>query len=685
MNGLIDSIRLLASLQRAPINHAELEEIVVSHYIDQNSAIKNLQHISKELLIKQPKILNNIDNPSELPLLLFDSNNWGVLKSINAQGEYIAHLDKEITLHDVSEYQLFTLNFTKELYLVKSKTFNLVKSEIFKHKKLLIDGLIAGVFINLVAIVSAFYSMQIYDRVVPTGAKQTLMVLTIGVVIVIILEFIAKLVRSNLSEKLIEAIDKKLSHYVYERFTRVRLDKLPQSVGTLSGQMRGYESIRGFMATITSYVLVDMPFVLFYVFLIFFIAGYLALIPLLFFILAALVGLYFYKKITHLANNINEAVNLKTGLLVESIEGAETIKSGQGGWRLLSKWRDVSNDARDYELEMKQTSDYSSYITAMFQQLSFIGIVATGSLLISQGELTMGGLIACSILSGRVLSPIAQIPSHLVNYANTRTAVKSLDAMLELDIDYGFEENPIILDNITGHYNITSQTSMLYGNKLGLVLSKLTIHPGEKIAVIGNIGSGKTSLLRLLSGMYQPTEGKILLDNVNLAHISKPNLAENIGYLQQDGRLFKGTLRDNLTLGLSSISDETIINISEQTGLLSRVINTTDKGLDFEISEGGLGLSGGQKQLLNFTRILLKQPNIWLLDEPTASLDTQLEQSIINLLSQTLAVNHTLILITHKMQMLNLVDRVIVINNNQIVMDGNKEEVMNTLSQHTKQ
>jgi ATP-binding cassette subfamily C protein LapB len=684
MNPLVSSIKLIATLQRVSLNISELEQIVSAKYDETSTPLKNLQIISKELSIKQPVRVKQITDPSILPLLIFDGTNWGVLKSVNAKGEYVTQFEDEITTSDISSYQLFTINFTKELYLGKSKTFNLVKTEILKHKKLLIDGLVAGIFINIVAIVSVFYSMQIYDRVVPTGAKQTLLVLTIGVVIVIILEFFAKLIRSNLSEKLVEAIDKKLSHYVYERFTRIRLDKLPQSVGTMSGQMRGYESIRGFLATITSYLVVDMPFVLFYVFLIAFIAGYLAFIPLLFLSLALIVGLYFYKKIMHLANNINEAVNLKTGLLVESIEGAETIKSGQGGWRLLSRWRDVSNDARDYELEMKKVSDNSSYTTAMFQQLSFISIVASGSLLISSGDLTMGGLIACSILSGRILAPIAQIPLHLVNYANTRTAVKSLDSMLDLDIDYGYEEQPIILENIKGNFDIKEETKITYGEKLGLVLSRLTIKSGEKIAVIGNIGSGKTSLLRLLSGMYNPTEGKILLDDINLSKISKPNLSENIGYLQQDGRLFKGTLRENLTLGLSAITDEEIINISKQTGLLDRVINTTDKGLDFEISEGGLGLSGGQKQLLNLTRIFLKNPKIWLLDEPTASLDTQLELVVINLLKDKLCLIDTLVLITHKMQMLELVDRVIVINNNQVIMDGNKDDVLQRLKNGKK-
>jgi ATP-binding cassette subfamily C protein LapB len=678
MTNLLQSLRFLANLQRTDTNIQQLKDIV-GRIKNNETPLNVLLFIAKELLLKTPKKYQKTIDKAELPLLLFDGKKWGVLKSITSQNQLIVQFEQELVIDMSENIKLFSLNMKAKLNLSNSTTFQMVKDEMLKHKKLLIDAFIAGIFINIVAVVSAFYSMQIYDRVVPTGAKQTLMVLTIGVIVVIFLEFIAKLVRSGLYEKLIEIIDKKLSSVVYQRFLSLRLDQLPKSVGTLSGQMRGYESVRGFLSSIASYLMVDVPFVLFYVFLIFMIGGYLALIPIIFFILALVVGIYFHKKIEYLANNINEAVNLKTGLLVESIEGAESIKSGQGGWRMLAKWNSISDSARYYDLEMKRVNEHSQYIVALFQQTSFVSMVAFGSLMIGSSGLTMGGLIACSILSGRTLSPVAQIPSHLVSWANTKAAIKSLDEMWKLATDNEDNSKQALVEKLQGNYHIADNMQFLYADKLAIKVEKLKINAGEKIAILGSIGSGKTTLLRLLSGMYKPSVGKILLDGVNLDNISKVNLAEKIGFLQQDGRLFKGTLRENITLGLSGVSDEEILNISNLTNLTQSVINKYDKGLDFEIFEGGVGLSGGQKQLLNLTRLFLKQSKIWLLDEPTSSLDSSLELQIMQLLKQTLSDKDTLILITHKVKMLDLVDRIIVVNNNKIVMDGAKYEVLEAL------
>lgn len=677
MSLIFDSLCLLANLQRAEINTQQLQQILTEHNEDKHNPLNTLLEVSRELSLTKPKRIKKINDPSELPLLIYDGESWGVVKSFNAKNQWVVQSGTtEKIVNELTDAQIFKLTIKVPLLISKSKTFQMVKIEMLKHKKLLVDAFIAGVFINIVAVVSAFYSMQIYDRVVPSGAKQTLLVLTIGVFVIIFLELIAKLVRSGLYEKLIEKIDKKLARDVYQRFLSLRLDQLPKSVGTLSGQMRGFESVRNFLSSITTYLMVDIPFVLFYVFLIFLIGGFLALVPVIFFILAVIIGLYFHKKIEKLANNINETVNLKTGLLVESIEGAESIKSGQGGWRMLSNWTSVNDDSRQYDLEMKRVSDSAQYMVAFFQQLSFISIVASGSLLISEGELTMGGLIACSILSGRVLAPVAQIPSHLVSWANTKAAIQSLDRIWTLKADYDGIDNQIIMNHLKGNFHIFANTQINYGNKLALSLSELHIKAGEKIGILGAIGSGKTTLLRLLSGMYHPKQGKVLLDGVDLSHIAKPNLAENIGFLQQDARLFKGSLRENIVLGLGGVSDDEILAVAKQTKLMDSVVSNNDKGLDFEIFEGGVGLSGGQRQLLNLSRIFLKKPKIWLLDEPTASLDSSLEQHLINLLKQKLTKNDTLVLVTHKSKMLDLVDRLIVINNNQIVMDGAKNEVI---------
>jgi ATP-binding cassette subfamily C protein LapB len=312
---------------------------------------------------------------------------------------------------------------------------------------------------------------------------------------------------------------------------------------------------------------------------------------------------------------------------------------------------------------------------ASFQQISYVLMVACGALLVSKGELTMGGLIACSILSGRVLTPAGMIPNQLVQWANTKAALVGLDRLWALQDDHHGIDQPLVPTNVQGRYRFEDVSSAYGGNK-ALEIKALNIQIGEKVGVIGPIGGGKTTLLRLLSGMYKPQSGRVLLDDMELSHISKPVLSERIGYLQQDGRLFAGTLRDNLVLGMLDPGDTVILEAAKRTGLLNAVITVHPKGLQQEIFEGGSGLSGGQRQLVNLTRVFLRQPAIWLLDEPTASMDRNLELQVTQALKASLRNQDTLVLVTHKGELLELVDRLIVIANHQVVMDGPKDQVL---------
>jgi len=530
----------------------------------------------------------------------------------------------------------------------------------------------------VVALATSFYSMQVYDRVIPANAVQTLLVLTLGVLVTIVFELAAKRVRSRLYERLIDAVDQRLSRTIYLRFLAIRLDQLPQSVGGLAAQMRGYETVRGFFTAMTTNLLVDAPFALIFLLLIGLIGGWLALIPLLFFILCVVVGLYYRKQVDAFAGKSNAASNQKTGLLVETIEGAESIKSGQGGWRMLARWMKTTDEARDFDLQMRNISEHSQHLASALQQISYTLLIAAGALLVSRGDMTIGGLIACSILSGRVLAPVSMIPGQLVQWAHAKAALQGLDRLWALQDDHYGQEQPIVVASIRGDYRFDGVVAS-YGTKKALALPSLVIRPGEKVGVLGPIGSGKTTLLRLLSGMYKPQEGRILLDDIDLGHLSKPVLAEHMGYVQQEGRLFAGTLRDNLILGQLDPGDEPILAAARQTGLLQAVIAAHPKGLQQEIFEGGSGLSGGQRQLVNLTRAFLRRPTLWFLDEPTASMDRALELQVTQALKTSIRPTDTLVLVTHKGEMLELVERVIVIANQQVVLDGPKAQVLQKL------
>lgn len=685
---LLPCLARLAQLQHETVDRLALQEAAAAAVLAGDPR-EQLKTVTAHLQVRAARWLGAPD-PAVTPALIYAHHGeqvgqWGVLRGKNAKSQWVSEwwdgerrawrerADEVLTGHVIAAVKL-----ARPYVASASPVYQLIRDEMLSHGKLIREAIVGGLMINVVALAASFYSMQVYDRVVPTGASQTLLVLTLGVLVAVIFELVAKRVRTSLYERMIDQVDQRLARAVYMRFLAVRLDQMPRSVGSLAGQMRGYETVRGFFTSITSNFLIDAPFAVFFLAIIALVGGNLALVPLCFFIFSVGIGLYYRGQAENFANKAMTASNQKSGLLVETVEGAETIKSGQGGWRMLSRWMITTDEARDSELQMRHISEQSQHLIASFQQFSYVLLVAVGALLITKGELTMGGLIACSILSGRVLSPVAMIPGQLVQWAHAKAALIGLDRLWALQDDHHGQEQAVVIENIRGHYRMEAVVTDYGGNK-ALTVANLTIKPGEKVGVLGPVGAGKTTLLRLLSGMYKPREGRILLDDVDLAHIAKPALAERMGYVQQEGRLFAGTLRDNLILGQLDPGDEAILDVARTTGLLAAVISQHPKGLQQEIFEGGSGLSGGQRQLVNLTRAFLRKPRIWLLDEPTASMDRALEAQVTQALHQALKPDDTLILVTHKAEMLELVDRLIVIAGHQIVLDGPKALVLQGL------
>lgn len=676
---LIALIRL-AALQREAVDRLALQEAVTAA-VDETPHVQ-LATVARHLQV-QPARWRSSPDASDLPALIAaPDGRWGILRARNAAGQWIGDwFDPDTqrwqeTAHDaLPGHAIATLKLLPPYRASQSPVLRLTVNEVLAHKPLLAEAAVGGLLIAFLALLTSFYTMQVYDRVIPTGATQTLLVLTLGILLVIGLEYVAKRVRSRLYERLIDQVDQRLARTVYLRFLGIRLDQMPASVGSLAGQLRGYESVRGFLVNLTAHLAVDAPFALVFLLVITAIGGMLALIPLTFFAVAVVLGLWQAGQMRQLAERNQQATNRKTGLLVESVEAAEIIKSGQGGWRMLGRWTASTDESRNIDLQMRRLNEGNQYRALALQQTSYVLLIAAGAWLAAQGQLTLGGLIACSILSGRVLGPVTQIGMQLSGWANVKAALKGLDALWKLEDDHHGQEQPVHLEQIQGHYRFENVTMALRG-KPALKVDKLQITAGQKIGVLGPVGAGKTTLLRLLSGMYKPGEGRIWLDDVDLAYLSKPLLAEHLGYLPQEGRLVSGTLRDNLLLGLVDPGDQAILAAAKTTGLYESVIASHPSGLQQEIAEGGTGLSGGQRQLVNLTRVFLRQPKLWLLDEPSASLDRALEMQLIDALKQTLKPDDTLVLVTHKPEMLQLVDRVIVIANQQILLDGPRDAVL---------
>jgi ATP-binding cassette subfamily C protein LapB len=448
-------------------------------------------------------------------------------------------------------------------------------------------------------------------------------------------------------------------------------------VGSLAGQLKAYESVRAFLTNSATQMLIDLPFAIVFTLTLMAIAGWLALIPILFFSVSTWVGLRGLREVENRSHQVALANMRKTGLLVEAIEGAETLKSGQGGWRQLSLWQNISDTARGEELRLRRITESSQHQLQALQQLAYVAMVAIGALMVAKGELSMGSLIACSILSSRILQPIAALPSQLIQWGFCKSALQGLDQIWRLPDDH-HGQAPVVLQSVQGHFAL-KEVVYGYGPQAALKVSKLNINSGEKIGILGPIGAGKTTLLRLLSGMYKPQAGDITLDGVDLAFIAKPLLAEQVGYLQQEGRLFEGTLRDNLLVGMTDPGDDILKGVALQTGLHHAVLANHPLGFDLPIQEGGQGLSGGQRQLVNLTRVFLRRPRIWLMDEPTAAMDRQLADHVTNAFKQALRPQDTLILVTHKPEMLSLVDRLVVIAKHEVLLDGPKDQVLRQL------
>lgn len=672
----------LASLQREPVDRLALKEAVAATAADAPPRLR-LAAVVETLQLVPPRWRKSPE-ASELPALVAtERGEWGLLRARNADNQWVSEWfdpqTRQWTEHQTESFDaqthIATVKLVKPYSATDSQVLGLVFDELKANKSKLIEGAAGGLLLAFLGVLVSFYSMQVYDRVIPTGASQTLLVLTLGVLLAILLEYAAKRLRSHVYEGLADQVDQRLARAVYQRFLAVRLDQLPPSVGSLASQLRGYESVRSFMLSLSSQLAVDTPFALALALVIAAIAGPLALIPLGAFVIAVVLGAWHSGRIRKLAQNGQVAANRKVGLLVESVEGAEIIKSGQGGWRMLGRWLSAADEARAIDLQSRNLNEAGQYRAAALQQIAFVVLLATGAWMASSGAITMGSLLACSILSGRVLGPAIQLSNVLTQWSGVKASLQALDVLWKLEDDHHGVVQPVHVDKILGSYRF-EQVAMSLRERQVLNVPQLKIQPGEKIAVIGPVGAGKTTLLRLLSGMYKPGRGRILLDDVDLAQLSKAKLSEAMGYLPQEGRLLGGTLRENLVLGLLDPGDEAILAAARKTGLYDAVIASQPQGLEFEVSEGGAGLSGGQRQLVNLTRVFLRQPTIWLLDEPTASLDRTVEQQIVRTLKNTLRPQDTVVIVTHKSELLQLVDRVIVVAKHEILLDGPRDEVL---------
>jgi len=536
---------------------------------------------------------------------------------------------------------------------------------------------------NVLAIATSLFAMQVWDRVVPAQSINTLWVLASGVAIFMVLEFGLRMARVAVTDHFGKQADLRLSSMFFSRTLNIRNDARPRSPGTLISQLRDLDQMRELLTSSTLGVLIDLPFVAVFLLVIWYLGGVLVLVPLAAIPLIILPGILAQIPLSKLAVAGMDEAALRNAILMESIYRAEDIKLLQAEPRFRRVWDEVNKTSGEISLKQRRWAAFLMNFSQMVQQLAYVGVVVVGVFgilrLLGGDPLSFGAVLACSILTSRTIAPLAQVPAILGRVQNARVGKKALDTLLKLPLDHDaktdYYHKPVIL----GNYRM-NQLAYAYGpmEKPALTVPKLTINAGERIAILGKVGAGKSTLLRILSGLSAPVQGQLTLDGTPMGLIDIADIRRDVGVVMQESSLFYGTLRDNLLIADPLASDEDILR-AMRLACADRLLLNQPHGLDLKLREGGIGLSGGQRQSLILSRLYLRSPNIIILDEPTASLDEGSEMTVLQNMQSWLG-NRTLIVATHRYPVLALVNRIIIIDNGKIIRDETKENIMKTMS-----
>ena len=534
--------------------------------------------------------------------------------------------------------------------------------------------LLASLITNLMALGSVLFSMQVYDRVVPAQSLPTLWVLFGGVVLSMVFAWVMRSARMHITDILGKRADMRISDRVFGHALRVRNSARPKATGTFISQIRELEPVREMLTSTTIAAVADLPFFLLFSVIFWLIAGELVWVPTAAFIALLLPSLLAQRKLRELAQTNTRESSLRSAMLVETVQGIEDIKLLQAEARFQNQWNHYNAVSAESGLKMRALLHSLSNWLQTVQGGAFAVVIVVGAPKVMAGEISTGVLVAASMLTSRMLAPLASVTQVLNRWQQAKVASQALDQLMKLPVDHAADGTRVHRPAIQGQYEFNQANFSHDGKTVCLQVKSLGIKPGERIAVLGRNGAGKSTLLQALSGLMEPASGQLLLDGVALQHIDPADVRRDIALLTQNARLFHGSLRDNMVLGAPHATDAEIMAALEAVGAWA-FVRKLPTGLDHPILEGGLGLSGGQRQSLLLARLLLRQPRVLQLDEPTAALDEVSEREVIQNLRK-LPRNHTLVIATHRPAILDIVDRIIVVDGGAIVVNGPREAVM---------
>ena len=561
---------------------------------------------------------------------------------------------------------------------VASEQRNWFWGTLFRSWRIYRDVLLASLMINLFGLTGPFFTMIVYDRVIPNLAFETLWVLALGIGTVYGFSLVLRGLRGYFVDEAGKKANLRISAALLEKVLGLRLEVRPKSIGGFSKNLQQFEAVRDFITSFSITALIDLPFMLLGLAAIWYLGGSIVYIHLTAILIMGLFALAVQAPLKKAVERSFAASAQKNAILVEGLSGIETIKMLRAESQIQRAWEEAVSYIATWSSRSRLFSTSVTHFSDFIMNLTVVGVLIAGVYRISEGQLSQGGIIALMILSRQAIAPMSQVVSLATRFHRAKAALGTLDAIMELPVERPADKSFLHRSECRGRLGF-AQVDFQYPGQSGLALRQitLTIEPGEKVAIIGPIGSGKTTLGKLLLGLYEPTGGMVCLDDTDIRQIDPAELRRFIGYVPQDITLFRGTIRENIILGSPEVEDERILRAAELAGV-SQFAGKHPKGFDMEIGEQGRGLSGGQRQSVAMARALLHDPPILVLDEPSSSMDNRTETRMKTNLKNLLA-GKTLVLITHRGSLLDLVERIIIIDNGAVVADGPRDQVLSAM------
>jgi len=647
-------------------------------------------------LLKRPiEKFNNLELPA---ILLLDDRKACVAVKANRASNTLEVIwpesggSEQVALDEITEGYTGYAVFVKPAYRLDSKAAassakkskNWFWGTIFSSWRIYRDVLLASFLINVFALATPVFIINAYDRVIPNAAFDTLWVLSSGIAIIYLFELLLRGLRGYFIDSAGKKANLVLSSTLFEKVFSLRMEARPKSVGSFTKQLQQFESIRDFITSLSITAIVDLPFALLAIFAIWYIAAPLIYIHIICITLLLTYAFAVQIPLKNAVRNSFQASAQKNAVLVEGLNGMETIKTLGAESNIQRAWEESVSYIAKWSARTRFLSTSVSHISNFLQNLTVVAVIIGGVYLISRGEMTGGGLIACVILTRRAVMPMTQAVSLMTRFHQAKNALKTLNKIMEMPSERPADKVFLHRADFKGVVSLQN-VSFCYPETSSEILKNinLEVKPGERVGIIGPIGSGKTTLGKLILGLYQPSKGMVAMDGTDIRQIDPAELRKFIGYVPQDVVLFRGTVRENILLGTHDVDDRAMLRAAEIAGV-SRFINRNPKGYDMHVEEQGHNLSGGQRQSIAIARSILLDPPVMVMDEPTSSMDSSSETMIRQNLTGVLKDKSTII-ITHRMSLLEIVERIVVISDETIVADGTKERILEALkSGHLK-